>query len=691
MAVLPPEPNRQPMYCDRCNVEFTDGLRYCKWCGQALSDRPRVTSELHACPNCAAAVQPGWIFCKSCGVRLAAPVSDPGRVFCPKCGAGAEATAASCARCGTSLAPEPARSSHEGHSTSVIGGCSSCGEKLDTGSMYCKACGAAVYAQARPFGGSALLCSACNSYSPIGSTVCRVCGASLGLQSDSPAVAIGQQKPTTLPDLPEQLTHDDKQEQSDPDQVNSGANTAVFSAPGQGADPTSTLGGGDRNTAVVGENRAGGPATNALPGVAGSKSEFPARTARVPKTRITSPVEGDTPPERPRSAELQSSESETAVMNSPFAEAPRESHGVPAASPDTSSNPALVTSDSPRRRAGPFPTRDQVSTTPFAEGRPDGDPPATPVNGTLSPGAPLGRPQLQPKKRSGVTIASIAVTLIVLGGAGYLVWWFVGQKGPSQRPPVQVVEPKLDPPAPPPAPPAPVAPAGMMMVKAGTYTIGRDDGDPIEAPGHPVTLAAYYIDRVEVTNADYAKFVEATSHKPPANWKGGSFSAGRDDFPVTGVSWQDAADYAAWAGKRLPTEAEWEAAARGSDARKYPWGNEWQSGFANIGVRTSEKVEATRYPSGITEVGKYPQGASPSGALDMIGNVWEWLADEISLYPGSSAPLSVPTDNVAGTLRVIRGGAYDGDQKHNASYRGFLNGSLPYPKVGFRCAKSAAQ
>ncbi|MFY9611747.1 MAG: SUMF1/EgtB/PvdO family nonheme iron enzyme [Blastocatellia bacterium] len=680
------------MYCDRCNVEFTDGLRYCKWCGQALADRPRVTSELHACPNCTAAVQPGWIFCKSCGVRLAAPVSDPGRVFCPKCGAGADATAASCARCGTSLASGPARPSHEGHSTSVIGGCPSCGEKLDTGSMYCKACGAAVYAQARPFGGSALLCSACNSYSPIGSTVCRVCGASLIVESESPTVAIGHQKPTTLPDLPELPNHGDDQEQSATDQVDSGANTAVFSAPGQGADPTSGLPGGDRGTGLVGEKRAGGQSTNALPGVSGSKSQFPAQTKRVPRTRITTPVEDDTPAERPGSAELLGGESETAVMKSPFAEAPVESQRVTGESPDASSDPSLVSTESLRRGAEPFPTREQASTTPFAEGRPASEAPAGPDIGTLSPGAPLAQPQLQPNKRSGVAIASVVVALIVLGGAGYLMWWFVFQKGPSQRPPVPVVEQKpLETPAPPPAPPAPLIPAGMVIVKAGTYTIGREDGDPMEAPGHPVTLAPYYIDRAEVTNADYAKFVEATRHKPPSNWKGGSFPAGREDFPVTGVSWQDAADYAAWAGKRLPTEAEWEAAARGSAARKYPWGNEWQSGFANIGVRTAEKVEATRYPSGIAEVGKYPQGASPSGALDMIGNVWEWVADEISLYPGSSATLPVPTGDGAGALRVIRGGAYDGDQKHDASYRGFLDGSLPYPKVGFRCAKSAGQ
>lgn len=678
------------MYCERCNVEFTDGLRYCKWCGQALTDRPRVTSELHACPNCAAAVQPGWIFCKSCGVRLAAPVSDPGRIFCPKCGAGSEAAAASCARCGTSLTTEPARPSPTGHSTAVIGGCSSCGEKLDTGSMYCKACGAAVYAQARPFGGSALLCAACNSYSPIGSTACRVCGAKLRADTESATAIIDQQKPTTLPDLPGRLTHADDLERFESEQEESGANTAIFSAPGQGADPTSALAGGDRDTGLVGE-RAGGQGTNALPGVAGSKSEFSAQTKRVPKTRITSPVEDDAPPERPGSAELPTGEPETALINSPPFAATVESPGVPAESSHGSADTAFVSSEPAPRTASSFSTREHVSTIPFAEGRPVSDIPATPDIGTLSPGAPLDQPQPQPKKRNGVAIASAVVALIILGGVGYLLWWFVFQKGSPPPPPIPVQQKPPDTPAPPPAAPPPVIPAGMVMVKAGTYSIGREDGDPMEGPGHQVTLGAYYIDRTEVTNADYAKFVEATRHEPPSNWKGASIPAGKDDFPVTGVSWQDAADYAAWAGKRLPTEAEWEAAARGSDARKYPWGNGWQSGFANIGLRTAEKVEATRYPSGISEVGKYPQGVSPSGALDMIGNAWEWVADEISLYPGSSATLPTPADDAAGALRVIRGGAYDGDKKHDASYRGFLDGNLPYPKVGFRCVKSAGQ
>lgn len=540
--------------------------------------------------------------------------------------------------------------------------------------MYCKACGAAVYAQARPFGSSALLCSACTSYSPLGSTACRVCGNPLGAEADGATVVFAHKKPSTLPDLAEHLSDSDTQPEGDPDDVSSGANTAVFSTPGTGADETSTLKGGDRGTGLVGEQRLEGAGTNALPGVAGSKSEVPAQTKRVPKTRITSPVEEGNAPQ-PGSAELPPSLPETALINSPVAQNPEISRRASATRPEL--------------RAAPVPTHEHAATSPFAEGQPAAEVRATSGFVTAPADDPQAQPQVQPKKRSGAAIASVVVALIVLVGAAYVGWTFVAKQGTAQRPasPVAETKPPVDNPSPPPAPPAPAVPTGMVTVAAGTYTIGREDGDPLEAPAHPVTLAGFYLDRAEVTNAEYAKFVEATKRKPPAYWKGATFPAGLDDYPVISVSWKDAADYAAWAGKRLPTEAEWEAAARGSDARKYPWGNEWQAGFANIGAKTAEKAELGKYPSGIAEVGKYPQGASQSGAVDMIGNVWEWVADEIMLYPGGTASLSEPTEG-GETRRVIRGGAYDGDQKHDASYRGYQDGSLPYPKVGFRCAKS---
>jgi len=228
----------------------------------------------------------------------------------------------------------------------------------------------------------------------------------------------------------------------------------------------------------------------------------------------------------------------------------------------------------------------------------------------------------------------------------------------------------------------------MLAVASGTYTIGRNgsDADPLEQPAHKVDLRSFYIDRTEVTNAAYKKFMDARNHKAPSNWTGGNFPPGQSDAPVTGVSWQDAADYAAWAGKRLPTEAEWEAAARGAEARIYPWGNKWRTGVANIGQKP-DKLTAEQYPSEVKPVGQYPDGASPVGAVDMIGNAWEWVADEIEVYPGNTESTLTLTPGV--TFRVIRGGAYDGSDKNDAAYRGYLDGSKPYPKVGFRCAKDA--
>ena len=183
-----------------------------------------------------------------------------------------------------------------------------------------------------------------------------------------------------------------------------------------------------------------------------------------------------------------------------------------------------------------------------------------------------------PKKRTGAVIASAVVVLILLGAAVYVAWLLLGRGKPAPPTPPVVVE-------------QPVTPPPSSRAAARSCRTGRDDRNhgrhlydrkrrwrAAEQPKHRVDLPAFYLDRAEVTNAAYKKFVDATRHKPPSNWTGSSFPDGRDNFPVTGVTWQDAADYAAWAGKRLPTEAEWEAAARGTDGRKYPWGNGFRQG-----------------------------------------------------------------------------------------------------------------
>ncbi|MFY9573572.1 MAG: SUMF1/EgtB/PvdO family nonheme iron enzyme [Blastocatellia bacterium] len=718
------------MHCERCNIDFSEGLRYCKWCGEALVDRPRVTSELQTCPSCSAAIQPGWAFCKTCGERLQASPREPVGAVCPRCGELTDPGALNCLHCGEDLTGGRAAAfEKESADTSLIAMCSSCGERLDAGSLYCKACGSAVYSEETPFGGSALLCTACSSYSPFGSRVCRVCGAPFAQGArtvvDRPAFEPpAKQKPNTLPDLDEQELTLEPTPEVRPE-FESGAHTVKFAhTEPQQQTPTS--------------RPKSGVDTNLLPGTAGSKSEQQAPTSIMKKGRITSPVdEPDGGAEKPPSGELaqpieSSSDGDTGGPAEPTLEFPLRPVHVADSKPTTGgfgSDPGGAAVGSENRTEifvspGTQPastlqaaSADEVRTREFIAPKPPLDNQATrefqaqetaisedhlrqmdqpadvvewtdarPLESSEMVAEP-GPSQPLPKKRNAVGIASVVVALLVVAGALFAFWWFVfGRSRPPARsaPPVAVESPP--PPVTPSKPPAPAVPEGMVAVALGTYTIGRDGADPLEQPEHKIALQPFFIDRSEVTNADYKKFVDATNHKPPTNWAGASPPEGRDHFPVTGVTWQDAADYAAWVGKRLPTEAEWESAARGADGRIYPWGNEFSASLANINQRP-DKPTLNKYPAGLKEVGQYPQGASPAGALDMIGNAWEWVADEITLYPGNSeGKLELEP---GATYRVIRGGAYDGSKVNDATYRGYLDASQAYPKVGFRCAKNA--
>jgi formylglycine-generating enzyme required for sulfatase activity len=729
------------MHCDRCNVDFPDGLRYCKWCGEALVDRPRITSELHSCPSCSAAIQPGWTFCKACGERLQTTASRPAAVLCPACHAENEADAAKCSRCGEDLgAARAGKGVSDSADTAVIANCAACGERLDTGSLYCKGCGSAVYTDQTPFGGSALLCGSCNSYSPRGSRACRVCGTPFVQGSrtvvDFPSgLTTVQQKAPTLPDLDVNMSgqrSSGQLEEAAP--LDSGANTMTFS-------------GVEKQTGTSIPKAA--VETNLLPGTAGSRSEQQAPTRVMQMGRITGPVEGGDSQEAPvPSGELASpivveppatkdrqidasasavgsqpvtpkgpttldlasdsesegdapdrSENKTAI----FVSRPQEAR--PASRPQEASDaigtrpispappsPALEPTREIQTSAGRVTADRTASTTQISSGSQSTAPEpvaVTPASERLPHAESFSQVASQPppKKRPGVMIASVAVALILLGAAGYVAWLLFGRGRPTPPTPQPATVEQPAAPAPvPEKPPAPVVPEGMVAVTAGNYTIGRDGADPLEQPEHKVDLPAFFIDRVEVTNAAYKAFVDATGHKPPSNWTGTTFPDGRGDFPVTGVTWQDAADYAKWAGKRLPTELEWEAAARGVEGRIFPWGNGFRSGVANIGSKP-DRPTPDQYPAGIKQAGRYPEGASPAGAVDMVGNAWEWVADEIKVYPGNTESKLELEPGV--TYRVIRGGAYDGSKVNDATYRGYLDGSQPYPKVGFRCVKDA--
>jgi formylglycine-generating enzyme required for sulfatase activity len=218
----------------------------------------------------------------------------------------------------------------------------------------------------------------------------------------------------------------------------------------------------------------------------------------------------------------------------------------------------------------------------------------------------------------------------------------------------------------------------MVEIPAGPFTMGTDSGDPNEAPAHEADLPAFMIDKFEVTNADFAVFVEATGYETYAEKEGrtsGRASGeGKDNHPVVYVTFDDAVAYCTWAGKRLPTEAEWEKAARGPEGFLFPWGNDWDSTQANV------KESGLR---GTAAVGSYPPNGY--GLCDMAGNVWEWVDSPYEAYPGSDYQDSKYSPD----LRGLRGGGwFDDEAQVRANNR---NAGDPTTTanddIGFRCAR----
>lgn len=212
-----------------------------------------------------------------------------------------------------------------------------------------------------------------------------------------------------------------------------------------------------------------------------------------------------------------------------------------------------------------------------------------------------------------------------------------------------------------------------------------------EIPQHTVTLDAFWIDQHEVTNAQYRRCVEAGACTGPVGWDDSDFNG--PDQPVVRVTWYDAQDYCEWAGARLPTGAEWEKAARGTDGRKYPWGNDfdcWKGNFDD-----EQELDDYLVPGGpncdgyvrTAPVGSFPAGASPYGTLDMAGNVWEWVADWYDANYYARSPARNPQGPDSGESKVLRGGAWDNawDVRSTSSYGNHPTGSDNYD--GFRCAQ----
>ena len=243
----------------------------------------------------------------------------------------------------------------------------------------------------------------------------------------------------------------------------------------------------------------------------------------------------------------------------------------------------------------------------------------------------------------------------------------------------------------------------QFFVPAGSVYMGGLDVllENDEIPAHHVQLDAFWIDQVEVTNGMYGLCVHAETCRPPqkpnSDNRGDYFGNPEfQDYPVLHVTWFDANTYCQWAERRLPTEAEWERAARGDDMRTFPWGDE---------PPNATNSNSLNIVGDTTRVGSYAQGASPFGALDMAGNVWEWVADYYDSNYYADSPETNPTGPASGRLnyyRVIRGGSFQDDLVSlRIPNRGFEAGPDPSVvaggngnfgnssvRIGFRCAQS---
>ena len=221
----------------------------------------------------------------------------------------------------------------------------------------------------------------------------------------------------------------------------------------------------------------------------------------------------------------------------------------------------------------------------------------------------------------------------------------------------------------------------MALISGGKFIMGSNERWDDEAPEHIESVDQFYIDLYEVTNAEYKKFTYDTNREIPYHWSNAKIPKNKKNHPVTYVNWHDAKEYCKWKGKRLPTEQEWEKAARGESGNIYPWGNTWSIDKSNHPYKGS---------AGTEPVGSYPSGKSPYGLYDMSGNVWEWVDSFYLPHPGNN----ISRGEYGKDKRVLKGGSWFDCLSYGCGLsaptfnRSFFTPEVRNNSFGFRCAKS---
>jgi len=221
----------------------------------------------------------------------------------------------------------------------------------------------------------------------------------------------------------------------------------------------------------------------------------------------------------------------------------------------------------------------------------------------------------------------------------------------------------------------------MVLIPGGEFIMGSNERWDDEAPEYIESVEKFYIDAYEVTNAEYEKFTYDTKREVPYHWSNGKVPKNKKNHPVIYVNWYDAEGYCKWEGKRLPTEQEWEKAARGESGNIYPWGNTWTIDKSNHPYKGS---------TGTEPVGSYPNGTSPYGLYDMSGNVWEWVDSFYLPHPGNN----INRGEYGKDKRVLKGGSWFDCLSYGCGLsaptfnRSFFTPEVRNNSFGFRCAKS---